>query len=76
MGKTKDNNFVYLATAPNQMIAEMWVDILKQERIRAFFRSTNLLIYTQNSFAPCQVMVDESRLPEATELINSIREQN
>lgn len=76
MGQNQENNeFVYLTTAPNQIIAEMWIDILKQEGIRAFFRSNSLTVYTATSFTPCRIMVTKSRLSDAAELIESIREQ-
>ncbi len=73
--KQEQNEFVYLATAPNQIIAEMWVDVLKQDGIRAYFRSNSLMAYTGVSFIPCQVMVIKSRLLEAAEVIESIGKQ-
>lgn len=72
--KSKDSEFVYLATAPNQIIAEMWVEMLKQEGIASYFRSGNIMAYTGISFIPCQVMVSKSRLTEAADLIASIAE--
>ncbi len=72
--KGKENEFVYLATAPNQIIAEIWVDMLKQEGIASYFRSGNVMAYTGLSFTPCQVMVIKSRLAEAADLIASIGE--
>ena len=75
MGETTEHiEFVYLATAPNQIIAEMWVEMLKQEGIASYFRSSNVMSYTGVSFIPCQVMVIESRLAEASALIDSISE--
>ncbi len=61
----KDNEFVYLATAPNQIIAEMWVDMLKGEGIASYFRSSNAISYLGSSFIPCQLMVSKAHLHDA-----------
>ncbi len=71
--KEDRNEFVYLATAPNQIIAEMWVQVLKQENIPSYFRSSSVQSYLGTSFTPCQVMVSKSKLSEAAAVIQSIQ---
>ncbi|MSQ31680.1 MAG: hypothetical protein EXR59_00345 [Dehalococcoidia bacterium] len=72
--KEDRNEFLYLATAPNQIIAEMWVQMLKQQNIPSYFRSSSAQSYLGSSFTPCQVMVSKSKLSEAETLIQSIQQ--
>ena len=55
----------YLATAPDQLTAEMWQELLRGEGIPAVIRASDTASYLGVSPAPCRLMVQEGRLPEA-----------
>lgn len=69
--------WVALVTAPNQLIAEMWCEVLQKEGVPAFakFPANGLYIgLVFGSAAPngCWVMVPEERLKEATTILEPI----
>ncbi|MGD0765685.1 MAG: DUF2007 domain-containing protein [Dehalococcoidia bacterium] len=66
--------WVNLVTAPNQLIAEMWVDILQKEGVPAFAKLPGAGGYmgvVLGSAAPtgCWVMVPETHLKIAAAII-------
>ena len=59
----------YLATAPDQLTAEMWQELLRGEGIPAMIRASDTASYLGVSAAPCRLMVPEERLPEARRML-------
>ena len=56
---------VYLTTAQDQLTAEMWRELLRNEGIPALVRAGDTASYLGVSSAPCCLMVPEDRLEEA-----------
>ena len=61
--------WVDLATAPDQLHAEMWRDLLVEKGIPAVVRPGDTSTFLGVSAYPCRVMVAEDRLERARELI-------
>ena len=57
--------WVYLTTAPDQITAEMWSELLRNEEIPAMVRAGDTTSFLGISNAPCRLMVLEGRLEEA-----------
>ena len=61
--------WVYLATAPEQLQAEMWRDMLVAEGIPALVRGGDTTPILGVSASPCRIMVAEDRLERAREVL-------
>ena len=62
--------WVYLTTAPDQLTAEMWSELLRNEDVPAMVRGGGIAsAHIGVSNAPCRIMVLESRLEEARRLL-------
>jgi len=61
--------WVYLATAPDQLTAEMWREILLDEGIPAMLESSDAVTFLGISPFPCRLMVSEDRLKEAEAIL-------
>ncbi|MDP2726617.1 MAG: DUF2007 domain-containing protein, partial [Dehalococcoidia bacterium] len=59
----------YLTTAPDQLTAEMWQELLRSEGIPAVIRASDTASYLGVSSSPCRLMVPQERLPEARRLL-------
>ena len=65
-----NNREAIAATAPNQIVAEMWVELLRNEGVPARVRATHVTSYYLGvSMAPCAVLVPAERLEEARGLL-------
>ena len=64
-------NWVHLATAPDQITAEIWVSILHDNGIAAFVRPSDVTSYLGVSALGCRVQVREGDLEEARSLIEA-----
>lgn len=64
------------ATAPNQLVAEMWCEILQGEGITATIKPGDSISFLGVSFSPCRVMVSEGELQEAKDLLSAYTEQS
>ena len=62
-------NWVLLATAPDQMTAELWIAILKDQGIPAMIRPSDAVSFLGVSPFSCRVQVPEEHLERAKELI-------
>jgi hypothetical protein len=63
-------NWVHLATAPNQTIAQMWVDILREEGLRAQIRASDATVsFLGVNALECRVQVVEEDLEKAREVL-------
>ena len=58
-----------LTTAPDQLMAEMWRDLLLNEGIPAALRSGDISSYFGVTTYPCRILVDEERIEEARETL-------
>ena len=61
--------WVHLTTAPDQLSAEMWQGLLRNEEIPAMIRAGDAVSFLGVSSAPCRLMVPEDRLEEARTLL-------
>ncbi len=61
--------WVYLTTAPDQITAEMWQGLLRNEEVPAMVRASDTTSFLGISGAPCRLMVPEERLQEARRLL-------
>lgn len=59
-----------LATAPDQLIAEMWMQILVQEGIPAMIDPADAVSFLGLSGMPCRVLVEEGRVQEASAVLS------
>ena len=63
--------WVHLATAPDQITAEIWVSILRDNGIGAFVRPSDAASYLGVSAVGCRVQVREGDLENARSLIEA-----
>jgi hypothetical protein len=61
--------WVHLATAPDQITAEIWVDILRQEGITAMIRPSDAVSFLGVSAVSCRVQTREEDLARAREVL-------
>ncbi len=61
--------WVYLATAPNQLEAEMWRELLANEGFAVAVRGGDTSSYLGMSNYPSTIMVDEEQHDEARKLL-------
>jgi hypothetical protein len=62
--------WVTLVTAPDQLTAELWVSILRDQGIAAMIRPSDAVSYLGVSPFCCRVQVPEEDLERAHELID------
>jgi hypothetical protein len=69
--KQRDEPTVYLATAPNEMIADMWADILKEQGIGCWLKSGELraAMYSLPYNQQCELHVLASAAERAKEIL-------
>ena len=63
------SNWVHLATAPDQITAEMWVDILRQAGISAMIRPSDAISFLGVSAVGCRVQTREEDVQRAREVL-------
>ena len=63
--------WVHLAVAPDQMTAELWVSILREEGIAAMIMPSDVVSFLGVSAFGCRVQVEESDLERAREVIDT-----
>ncbi|MFP3974766.1 MAG: putative signal transducing protein [Dehalococcoidia bacterium] len=63
------------ATAPNQLVAEMWCEMLKDDGITATIKPGDSVSFLGVSFSPCRIMVSENELQAAKDLLATHTEQ-
>ena len=63
------SKLVHLAIAPDQITAEIWVDILRQEGITAMIRPSDAVSFLGVSAVSCRVQVGEEDLARALEIL-------
>jgi hypothetical protein len=63
------SRWVHLATAPDQLTAEMWVSILRDAGLSAMIRPSDAVSFLGVSAYGCRVQVVEEDLPTAREML-------
>jgi hypothetical protein len=61
----RKQRWVHLATAPEQLIAEMWVELLRGQGIPAMIRPQDAVSFLGVSSMACSVLVPREHLAEA-----------
>ncbi len=61
--------WVYLTTAPNELVAQMWRDLLVDAGIPALVEARGYVSYLGASPVPCRIQVFEGREQEALEVL-------
>ncbi len=64
-------NWVPLATAPDQLVAELWSGVLQAAGIPAMIRAGDTSSFLGVSAYPCRILVDETRLADAQAVLKS-----
>lgn len=62
--------WVYLTTAPDQVVAEMLSDMLRQEGLNVVVRAGDTTSFLGVSNYPCRLMVDETQFDTAQEMLS------
>jgi hypothetical protein len=62
-------SWVHLTTAPDQLVAEMWRELLVEEGISALVRAGDTASYLGVSSYPCRIMVQEDDHRRAEEAL-------
>ena len=67
-----DEPVVYIATAPNESVANMWAGILEEQGIRCLLKSANLraAMYAFTYNMTCQLHVLASQADQAREILS------
>jgi hypothetical protein len=63
--------WVSVATAPDQLVAEMWKDLLVAEGVPAALRPGDASTFLGVSAYPCRVMVPEDSLDRARDVMEA-----
>lgn len=63
------SKWVHLATAPDQITAEIWIDILRQHGLRAMIRPSDAVSFLGLSAAGCRIQTTDEDLESARELL-------
>ena len=66
---SKRSRWVYLTTAPDQITAELWQELLRNENVPVMVRAGDTASFMGVSSAPCRLMVLEGHLQEARRLL-------
>ena len=61
--------WVHLAMAPNSTVAEMWIDILREQGLQAMIRPSDAVSFMGVTAMECRVMVNEDDLERAREVL-------
>jgi hypothetical protein len=75
----KKKKWELLTTAPDQLTAEIWTDILTQNGIPAMINPQDAISFMGVSSLPCRIMVPAGYRQPAQEILNSLKpveEQN
>lgn len=64
-------NWTYLTTAPDQLVAEMWSQLLRDRGIPAMVRAGDTSSFLGVSAYPCGILVDDGQVSRAREVLQS-----
>ncbi len=63
------DRLVYLTTAPDQITAEMWQELLRGENVTVVIRAGDTASFLGVTGAPCRMLVSEDLLEEARRVL-------
>jgi hypothetical protein len=69
----KKRNWELLTTAPDQLTAEIWKDILTQNGIPAMINPRDAVSFMGVSTLPCRIMVAYGYRQQAQEILDSLK---
>lgn len=69
------SDWVHLATAPDQIIGEIWVSILRDAGLRAMIRPSDAVSFLGVSSQGCRVQVMQEDLPRAREVLGEVSDE-
>jgi hypothetical protein len=69
----KPKGWLVLTTAPDQITAEMWQDILNQQGIPAVINPEDSVSFLGVSNFPCRIMVPPADLKRAQQVLASLQ---
>ena len=69
------SKWVHLATAPDQITAEIWVDILRQEGVSAMIRPSDAVSFLGVSAVSCRVQTLDTDLQRARDVLGPDADQ-
>ena len=69
-------NWVVVRVAPDQLSAEMWVGLLRDEGVPALIKPSDALSIMGTSGLGCRVLVPEGRLDEARSILAESLDSN
>jgi hypothetical protein len=69
----KKERWLLLTTAPDQLTAEIWKDILLQQGIPAIINSQDTISFMGVSSFPCRIMVAYGYRKQAQEILDSLQ---
>jgi hypothetical protein len=69
----KKKKWELLTTAPDQLTAEIWTDILKQNDIPAVINPQDAVSFMGVSSLPCRIMVAAGYRQQAQEVLDSLK---
>jgi hypothetical protein len=69
----KKKNWELLTTAPDQLTAEIWTDILIQNGIPAMINPQDTISFMGVSSLPCRIMVAYGHRQQAQEILDSLK---
>jgi hypothetical protein len=74
----KDKRWELLTTAPDQLTAEIWTDILNQNGVPAVINPQDAISFMGVSSLPCRIMVAYGYRQQAQDILDSLKseEQN
>ena len=65
----RKQRWVHLATAPDQLTAEMWVELLRGQGIPAMISARDAVSFLGLSGMACEVLVPRENLAEAVQVL-------
>jgi len=69
------SDWAYLVTAPDQIIGEIWVSILRDAGLRAMIRPSDAVSFLGVTAQGCRVQVMEEDLPRAREVLGEVSDE-
>ncbi len=70
-GEAAEGSWAVARLAPDQLTAEMWVALLRQEGVPALIKPSDAVSFLGTSSLGCRVLVPKERLEEAEALLDA-----
>ncbi len=76
--KSSEEPLVRVATAPNELLAKMWAEILENEGIHSVLKSNDLAatMFIPHIATQCEIYVLASKAEEAKEILTSLTQDD